>query len=80
MYPILLILSSMLLLMTFSIYTINKNLLDHLTRIMRHYVFNMFVAFILLTLNQGVNIKETLSEAACEFIGTNIFPLLKFNE
>ena len=67
-YPIVLITSSIFLSVTFCIYTAKKHLLDHLTRIIRHYAFNMLVAFLVLSINQAFDIKES-SEVGCVIIG-----------
>ena len=70
-YPIFLIISSILLATTFSFYTFRRNLLDHLTRIMRHFAGNMLVAFLVLSINQVFEVKKS-SEAGCYLIGTFI--------
>ena len=67
-YPIFLITSSLLLAFTFSFYTYKKKLLDHLTRIMRHFAGNMLIAFLVLSINQVFELKES-SEVGCYVIG-----------
>ena len=78
-YPIVLITSSIFLSVTFCIYTAKKQLLDHLTRIMRHYAFNMLVAFLVLSINQAFDIKES-SEVGCVIIGNLLNLLYKKSE
>ena len=67
-YPIFLITSSLLLAATFSFYTLRYKLLDHLTRIMRHFAGNMLLAFLVLSINMVFEVKES-SEAGCYIIG-----------
>ena len=72
-YPAIMFVSFILLAATFGIYTkrSNKELLDHLTRIMRHYVFTMGIAFLVLSINQVFNLKET-SSALCIITGNQL--------
>lgn len=51
-YPHILIASSVCLFITLMIYTIFPKLLNHYTRLMRHYTLSMMCAFILLSINQ----------------------------
>lgn len=67
-YPIFLITSSLLLAATFSFYTLRYKLLDHLTRIMRHFAGNMLVGFLVLSINIVFEVKES-SKAGCYIIG-----------
>ena len=75
-YPIFLIISSLLLATTFSFYSFRRRLLDHLTRIMRHFAGNMLVAFLVLSINQVFEVKKS-SEAGCYLIGIFIKNLKK---
>ena len=46
---------------------------------MRHYALNMFVAFLILSVNQLSDIKEW-SQVACEIAGKIISIFLELNE
>jgi hypothetical protein len=51
-YPYILIASSICLFITLIIYTAYPKLLNHYTRIMRHFTLSMMLAFIILSINQ----------------------------
>ena len=51
-YPYVMLVTSVFLLATIGIYTYFQKLLNFYTRIMRHFAFSLFVAFVILSLNQ----------------------------
>ena len=51
-YPYVMLVTSVFLLTTIGIYTYFQKLLNFYTRIMRHFSFSLFVAFVILSLNQ----------------------------
>ena len=51
-YPYVMLVTSVFLLVTIAIYTYFQKLLNFYTRIMRHFAFSLFVAFVILSLNQ----------------------------
>ena len=57
-YPYLLLTSSFFLFLTLLLYTIWPKLLTHYTRIMRHYTLSLFLAFVILAINQFHTLKE----------------------
>jgi hypothetical protein len=68
-YPYILMVSCLFLLATLIIYTIwSKFLLNHYTRIVRHFTFSMMVAFIVLVINQMYSFSENYP-TLCIFFG-----------
>ena len=57
-YPYLLLTSSFFLFLTLIVYTFWSKLLTHYTRIMRHYTLSLFLAFIILAINQFHTLKD----------------------
>ena len=66
--PYVLSLSSVFLLLTVAIYTYFGQLLNHYTRIMRHFALNLFIAFVVLACNNLIA-EEIVETGLCEFIG-----------
>ena len=68
-YPYILIVSCLFLLATLIIYSVIPKLLNHYTRLMRHYVVSIMVAFLTLaTTNLEGDIHET-NPGLCKFLG-----------
>ena len=68
-YPYILIVSCLFLLATLIIYSVIPKLLNHYTRLMRHYVVSIMVAFLTLaTTNLEGDIHRT-NPGLCKFLG-----------
>ena len=68
-YPYIMLLSCLFLLITLIIYSAIPKLLNHYTRLMRHYVVTIMVAFVVLAIQNLVgNLTET-EPGACKFYG-----------
>ena len=75
-FPYILILSCIFLLATFIIYTVVPNLLNKYTRLRRHYVITIMVAFIIIAINNFVGTQE-IHPIFCKLFGKYSFNLSK---
>ena len=73
-YPVVLCISCIFLLATIFVYTKYDELLNHYTRIMRHFAISMFFAFFVLIINQTTDFVEE-SQAICKVIGKKKFEI-----
>ena len=70
-YPYILLVSCLFMLATIFIYGFHyKQLLNHKTWIMIHHTFTLMIAFVILALNQIINVKE-ISQGFCKFSGNS---------
>jgi len=63
-YPYILLVNCLFLLITLMVYTLYPKLLNHYTRLMRHFVVAMLGAYLLLSTNQQVRLAD-LSQPFC---------------
>ena len=82
-YPYIQLICCILLLATLVVYSVVPKLLNPYTSLMRHYVFNILIAFLVLAIFQLVEQKrsERLNNTnpnICTFIGKYSFWLLKY--
>lgn len=68
-YPYIMLLSCLFLLITLIIYSAIPKLLNHYTRIMRHYVVTIMVAFLILAIQNLIGKLDKTSPGACKFLG-----------
>ena len=71
-FPYILILSCIFLLATFIIYTVVPNLLNKYTRLRRHYVITIMIAFIIIAINNFVGTQE-IHPIFCKLFGKYSF-------
>ena len=67
-YPVILAISCIFLLATVYIYTRYEELLNHYTRIMRHFAISMCCAFFVLIVNQSTDFVKD-SPGFCKLLG-----------
>ena len=82
-YPYIQLISCILLLVTLVVYSVVPKLLNPYTSLMRHYVFNILIAFLVLAIvklvkqNRSEPLKDT-NPNVCTFIGKYSFWLLSY--
>ena len=74
-YPYIQLISCVLLLATLVVYSVVPKLLNSYTSLMRHYVFNILIAFLVLAIFKLVKQKqsEPVNPSICTFIGKYSF-------
>jgi hypothetical protein len=83
-YPYVLMVSSVFLVATLIVYTVwSKQLLNHYTRVMRHFTFTMALSFVVLSINQMYSFSQNYP-TLCIFFGKysnclNSFLIMELN-
>ncbi len=75
-YPYVLLLSSLFLCATLIVYTAFPKLLNHYTRVMRHFTFTMMISFVNLAINQLVSLVDS-NPIMCKVFGNYIITRFK---